>query len=47
MSELKNSEHLGVSFDEQLFIRTMGQVKVFHDKLVFIFKDGTEIPVEE
>ena len=36
-----------VSFDEQLFIRTVEQITVFHDKLVFVFRDGTEIPVEE
>ena len=46
MSELKNTEQL-VSFDEQLFIRAVEQVTVFPDKLVFVFKDGTEIPVEE
>ena len=46
MSELKNAEQL-VSFDEQLFIRTVEQITVFSDKLVFVFKDGTEIPVEE
>ena len=44
--ELKNAEHL-VLFDEQLFIRTVEQITVFPDKLVFVFKDGTEIPVEE
>ena len=46
MCELKNAEQL-VSFDEQLFIRTVEQITVFSDKLVFVFKDGTEIPVEE
>ena len=46
MSELKNAEQL-VSFDEQLFIRTVEQITVFPDKLVFVFRDGTEIPVEE
>ena len=46
MCELKNAEQL-VSFDEQLFIRTVEQITVFPDKLVFMFKDGTEIPVEE
>ena len=46
MSELKNAEQM-VPFDEQLFIRTVEQVTVFSDKLVFVFKDGTEIPVEE
>ena len=46
MSELKSAERL-VSFDEQLFIRTVEQIAVFPDKLVFVFKDGTEIPVEE
>ena len=46
MSELKNAEQL-VSFDEQLFIRTVEQITVFPDKLAFVFKDGTEVPVEE
>ena len=46
MSELKNAEQL-VVFDEQLFVRTVEQITVFSDKLVFVFKDGTEIPVEE
>ena len=46
MCELKNAEQL-VSFDEQKFIRTVEQITVFPDKLVFVFKDGTEIPVEE
>ena len=46
MCELKNAERL-VSFDEQLFVRTVEQITVFSDKLVFAFKDGTEIPVEE
>ena len=46
MSELKSAEQL-VSFDEQMFIRTVEQITVFPDKLVFVFKDGTEIPVEE
>ena len=36
-----------VSFDEQLFIRTVEQITVFPDKLVFVFKDGTEIPIDE
>ena len=46
MSELKSAERL-VSFDEQMLIRIVEQVTVFPDKLVFVFKDGTEIPVEE
>ena len=46
MCELKIAERL-VSFDEQLFIRTVEQITVFPNKLVFVFKDGTEIPVEE
>ena len=46
MSELKSAEQL-IYFDEQLFIRTADQITVFPDKLVFVFKDGTEIPVEE
>ena len=46
MSELKSAEQL-IYFDEQLFIRTAEQITVFPDKLVFVFKDGTEIPVEE
>ena len=46
MCELKNAEPL-VSFDEQLFIRTVEQITVFPDKLVFVFKDGTEIPIDE
>ena len=46
MSELKSAEQL-VSFDEQMFIRTVEQITVFSDKLVFVFKDGTEIPAEE
>ena len=46
MCELKSAGQL-VSFDEQLFIRTVEQITVFPDKLVFVFKDGTEIPVEE
>ena len=46
MSELKSAEQR-VSFDEQLFVRTVEQITVFPGKLVFVFKDGTEIPVEE
>ena len=46
MSELKSAEQL-IYFDEQLFARTVEQITVFPDKLVFVFKDGTEIPVEE
>ena len=46
VSELKSAEQL-IYFDEQLFIRTVEQITVFPDKLVFVFKDGTEIPVEE
>ena len=46
MRELKNAEQL-IYFDEQLFIRTVEQITVFPDKMVFVFKDGTEIPVEE
>ena len=46
MCELKNAEQR-VSFDEQLFVRTVEQITVFPGKLVFVFKDGTEIPVEE
>ena len=46
MRELKNAEQL-FYFDEQLFIRAVEQVTVFPDKLVFVFRDGTEIPVEE
>ena len=46
MCELKSAEKL-IYFDEQLFIRTVEQITVFSDKLVFVFKDGTEIPVEE
>ena len=44
--ELKSAEQL-IYFDEQLFIRTVEQITVFPDKLVFVFKDGAEIPVEE
>ena len=46
VSELKSAEQL-IYFEEQLFIRTVEQITVFPDKLVFVFKDGTEIPVEE
>ena len=46
ISELKNAEPL-VSFDEQMFVRIVEQITVFPDKLVFAFKDGTEIPVEK
>ena len=46
VSELKSAEQL-IYFDEQLFVRTVEQITVFPDKLVFVFKDGTEIPVEE
>ena len=46
MSELKSAEQL-VSFDEQMFIRTVEQITVFPDKLVFVFKNDTEIPVEK
>ena len=46
MCELKNAERL-INFDEQLFIRTVEQITVFPDKLVFVFKNGTEIPVED
>ena len=46
MSELKSTEQL-IYFDGQLFIRTVEQITVFPDKLVFVFKDGTEIPVEK
>ena len=41
MSELKSAEQL-VSFDEQLFVRTVEQITVFPDKLVFVFRDGTK-----
>ena len=44
MCELKSAEQL-IYFDEQLFIRTVEQITVFSDKLVFVFRDGTEIPV--
>ena len=46
MCELKSTEQL-VSFDEQMFVRIVEQITVFPDKLVFVFKDGTEIPVEK
>ena len=46
MSELKSAEQL-IYFDKQLFVRTVEQITVFSDKLVFVFKDDTEIPVEE
>ena len=46
MHELKISER-PAPFDEQLFIRTVELITGFPDKLVFVFKDGTEIPVEE
>ena len=46
VSELKSAEQL-IYFEEQLFVRTAEQITVFPDKLVFVFKDGTEIPVEE
>ena len=46
MSELKSAEQL-IGFDEQLFVRTVEQITVFPRKIVFIFKDGTEIPIEE
>ena len=46
MSELKSAEQM-IGFDEQLFARTVEQITVFSRKIVFIFKDGTEIPIEE
>ena len=46
ISELKSTEQL-IYFDGQLFIRTVEQITVFPDKLVLVFKDGTEIPVEK
>ena len=46
MCELKSAEQL-IYFDEQLFSRTAEQITVFPDKLVFVFRDSTEIPVEE
>ena len=46
MSELESAEQL-IYFDEQLFVRTVEQITVFPNKLVFVFEDGTEIPVEE
>ena len=46
MHELKSAEQL-IDFDEQLFIRTVEKITVFPGKLVFAFKNGMEIPVEE
>ena len=46
MSELKSAEQM-IGFDEQLFVRTVEQITAFPRKIVFIFKDGTEIPIEE
>lgn len=46
MHELKFSER-PAPFDEQLFIRTVEQITGFPDKRIFVFNDGTEIPVDE
>ena len=46
MHELKISER-PAPFDEQLFIRTVEQITGFPDKRIFVFNDGTEIPVDE
>ena len=46
MDELKSVEQL-IDFDEQLFVRTVEWITVFPDNLVFAFKNGTKISVEE
>ena len=46
MSELAQRKELLTEFDEQLWIAAVDKVTVFHDgRLVFSFKDGTEIEV--
>ena len=42
LCELKSAEQL-IDFNKQLFVRTVEQITVFPDKLVFVFKEDTEI----
>ena len=45
MRELKSAEQ-PAPFEEQLFVRTVEQIVMFPAKMVFVFEDGTKIPVE-
>lgn len=43
---LSKRKELMTEFDEQLWIAAVDKVTVFYDgKLLFVFKDGTEIEV--
>ena len=44
MGRLRESEHL-TAFDEGMFLGLTETVRVCPDRLVFVFRDGTEIPV--
>ena len=44
MGRLKGSEQLA-AFDEGMFLGLTETVRVYPDRLVFVFRDGTEIPV--
>lgn len=44
MGRLRGSEQLA-AFDEGMFLGLTETVRVYLDRLVFVFRDGTEIPV--
>ena len=44
MGRLRASEQLA-AFDEGMFLGLTETVRVYPDRLVFVFRDGTEIPV--
>lgn len=44
MGRLRGSEQLA-AFDEGMFLGLTETVRVYPDRLVFVFRDGTEIPV--
>ena len=44
MGRLRTSQLLTV-FDEEVFLALVETIRVYPDRLVFVFRDGTEIPV--
>lgn len=44
MGRLRGSEQLA-AFDEGMFLGLTETVRVYPDRLMFVFRDGTEIPV--
>ena len=44
MGRLRAAEQLA-AFDEGMFLCLTETVRVYPDRLVFVFRDGTEIPV--